>query len=51
MSESEKLYIAMMCVLDSAYSNEVRLDVLELLMDKRRSALFIEKRDEEEKTV
>ena len=50
MSESEKLYIAMMCVLNSHYEDEIRLEVLELLMDKRSTALFVEKRYEEEET-
>ena len=47
MKKSEKQYIAMLCVRDSAYSEEIRLDVLKLLMDERDTALFIEKREEE----
>lgn len=47
MKKSEHLYHAMLAVLDSAFSAEVRLGVLELLMDERKTALFVEKREEE----
>ena len=48
MKKSEHLYYAMLAVMDSAFSAEIRLDVLELLMDHRKTALFIEEREEEE---
>lgn len=49
MKESEKLYIAMMAVLNSDYEDHIRLEVLELLMDRRSTALWSEKREEEKK--
>ena len=48
MKKSEHLYYAMLAVLDSAFSADVRLEVLELLMDQRKMALFVEKREEAE---
>ena len=49
MKKSEHLYHAMLAVLDSAFSADVRLEVLDLLMDERRTALYVEKREEAEK--
>ena len=49
MKKSEHLYHAMLAVLDSAFSADVRLEVLELLMDQRKMALFVEQREEAEK--
>lgn len=48
MKKSEHLYHAMLAVLDSAFSAGVRLEVLELLMDERKMALWSEKREAEE---
>lgn len=49
MKKSEKYYAAMMCVLDSNMFNEHKLDILEQLMDDRKTALFVEQREEEDK--
>ena len=49
MKKSEHLYCAMLSVLDNTrFSAEARLEVLELLMDERKTALFVEKREEEQ---
>ncbi len=42
MSESEKLYVAMLCVMESDNNSGIKLEVLELLMNKRKTALFVE---------
>lgn len=49
MKKSEHLYHAMLAVMDSKFSAEVRLDVLKVLMEERDMALFVEKREEEDK--
>ena len=51
MKKSEKFYYAMLCVLNSDYDDDIRLDVLEELMDKRESALWCEEREEKEKVA
>jgi hypothetical protein len=47
MKKSERLNIAMDAVLDSEYSNEIKLEVLEVLMEDRRTALYVERTEEE----
>ena len=49
MKKSEHLYHAMLAVLNSRFSEDVRLEVLEMLMDQRKTALFVEEREEAEK--
>lgn len=49
MKNSEKYYHAMLCVLQSGISSDRKLEILELLMDDRKTALFVEKREEEKK--
>ena len=45
MKKSEIYTIAMDAVLDSEYSNEVKIAVLDVLLDNRSTALFTEKRE------
>lgn len=47
MKKSEKLYYAMLSVMESEFNNDIKLEVLEELMDDRKTALFVEQRDEE----
>lgn len=46
MKKSERLFLAMLCVLDSGYDAEDRLEILETLMDDRKTALFVEQSEE-----
>jgi len=46
MKKSEKYTIAITAVLESARSNEVKIEVLEMLLDARATALFTESREE-----
>ena len=48
MKNSEKLSVAMMCVLNSVlYDDDTKLEVLEKLIGERNIALMVEKREEE----
>ena len=47
MKKSEHLHYAMLAVLDSAFSAEVRLKVLETLMDRRNTELLMERLEAE----
>lgn len=47
MKKSEKYSIAMDALLDSGYSNDIKIEVLETLLDARRIALYTEKSEEE----
>jgi hypothetical protein len=48
MKNSEKLYYAMLSVLNSDFDDDTTLEVLALLIDKRNSELFYESADEKE---
>jgi hypothetical protein len=45
MKKSELYYYAMDAVLDSGFSNEIKLDIIAVLMDDKRTAEFCEKQD------
>lgn len=47
MKKSEHLHYAMLAVLDSTFSAEVRLKVLETLMDRRNTELLMERLEAE----
>ena len=47
MKKSEKLYWAMIAVLNFEFEDDAKLEILELLMDERGTALWGEKREEE----
>lgn len=47
MKKSELYNLAMDALLDSGYSNDIKIEVMELLIDNRSTALFTEKREEE----
>ena len=51
MKKSEKMYFAMLAVLDSAFDADCRLEILKELMEIRGTALFVEKRDEEKESA
>ena len=46
MRKSELYHIAMDAVLDSGYSNEIKLEVLAELIDRKGVAEFTEKQEE-----
>ncbi len=46
MKNSEMYRIAMDAVLDSQYNNDIRLAVIELLIDAKRVAEYTEKQEE-----
>lgn len=48
MKKSEQYYYAMLAVLNSEFKDDVKLEVLEQLIDDRKTALFVEKREEEQ---
>lgn len=48
MKNSEKLYYAMLGVLNSEFDDDTKLEVLALLIDKRDTELFCEREEEKE---
>lgn len=46
MKKSELYYYAMDAVLDSGFSNEIKLDILSVLIDDKRTAEWTEEREE-----
>lgn len=45
MEKSEKLYVAMLSVMESEYNSSIKLEVLEMLIDMRKTALFVEQQE------
>lgn len=48
MKKSELYYYAMDAVLDSGFSNEIKLDIIAVLLDNKITAEFCEKREQEQ---
>ena len=51
MKKSEQYTLAMEAILDSEYTNQIKLEILETLMEDRSMALYTEERDENKQEV